>query len=120
MSKQSTNTTPDGVANNQPTVNERLDEIIRRAYHGEVSWIHDQLDGTSFIGESLRGVEKNIIDTKQALTSLIKELVEEAKPHYTSEPNHNFGTTHETGMSEGYNLAIDEFEQNLLKALEEV
>ena len=44
---------------------------------------------------------------KQAITSLIKELVAEAKP----------------GMAKnslGWNEAIDQLEQNLLKALEEV
>lgn len=95
MSKQTTN------------YNERLDEIVRNAYSGEVSWIYDQLDGTSFIGESLEGVEKNIIDTKQAITSLIKELVAEAKPGIAKN-------------SLGWNEAADQFEQNLLKALEEV
>ena len=59
--------------------NERLDEIARDAYRGEIDWIHDQLDGTSFIGESLGVVEKNVVDTKQAITSLIKELVAEAR-----------------------------------------
>lgn len=47
-------------------------------------------------------------DAKQALTSLIKELVAEAKPGYDA--------VRESGRDEG----IDEFGQSLLKALEEV
>ena len=58
--------------------NERLDEIVRNAYSGEVSWIHDQFDDTSVLKEVLGGVEKEILNTKQAHTSLIKELVAEA------------------------------------------
>ena len=94
--------------------NERLDEIARDAYRGEIDWIHDQLDGTSFIGESLGVVEKNVVDTKQALTSLIKELVAEAKPSPDRYVNYN------SDCLEGYNLAIKDFEQNLLKELKEL
>lgn len=50
---------------------------------------------------------------KQALTSLIKELVAEAKPGPDRYVKYN------SDCLEGYNLAIDEFEKNLLKALEE-
>ena len=55
---------------------------------------------------------------KQAFTSLIKELVAEAKP----EEHKNYYTTDpvEGGRRMGYNEAVREFEQNLLKALEEV
>ena len=74
--------------------NQRLDEIL--ADHRE--WMRgirtDRLVGTS--SEA----------TKQAITSLIKELVAEAKPKE---------------MDSFYEKPIvDEFEQNLLKALEEV
>ena len=48
---------------------------------------------------------------KQAITSLIKELVAEAKPA------HVHGTTVGSGQ---FNRGVSEFEQNLLKALEEV
>ena len=93
--------------------NERLDKLVRNAYSGEVSWIHDQLDGTSFVEEALIDVEKNIIDTKQALTSLIKELVAEAKPK-----------TMPSNLSpENYEKCervVNQYHQNLLKALEEV
>lgn len=130
MTNQSTNTAPDNGANNQPTVNERLNEIIRRAYRGEVSWIHDQLQGTSVFEEALRGVDKDILNTKQALISLIKELVAKAKPddflpkghHPDACLNHVRYTSACCGCQKqrARNYAIDEFEQNLLKALEEV
>jgi hypothetical protein len=63
-------------------------------------------------------------EAKQAITSLIKELVAEAKPPYktdtrgaTQNPDNAF---YHTKKAQGYNEAIDQFEQNLLKALEEV
>ena len=55
---------------------------------------------------------------KQALTSLIKELVAEAKPNDFS--NAAMTTDETNWYGAGYNHAIDQFEQNLLKALEEV
>ena len=53
----------------------------------------------------------NFTEAKQAITSLIKELVAEAKPP------HVHGTTVSSGQ---FNRGVSEFEQNLLKALEEV
>jgi len=64
---------------------------------------------------------------KQAITSLIKELVAEAKPE--RQPPMKMGNpTKESSdldkmifaKKKGHNEAIDQFEQNLLKALEEV
>ena len=57
-------------------------------------------------------------EAKQAITSLIKELVAEAKPeeyedYYANDPI-------ERGRKISYDEAVREFEQNLLKALEEV
>ena len=51
---------------------------------------------------------------KQAITSLTKELVAEAKPEPTKYEKYN------SDCLEGFNIATDKFEQNLLKALEEV
>lgn len=51
---------------------------------------------------------------KQAITSLTKELVAEAKPEPTKYEKYN------SDCLEGFNIATDEFEQNILKALEEV
>lgn len=52
---------------------------------------------------------------KQAITSLIKELVEEAKPSY--KPISKYAASI---YNQGFNQAVEEYEQNVLKALEEV
>ena len=76
--------------------NERLDEILQN-----LSWKQHKLGTKGLIPLSRHGY-----DTKQAITSLIKELVAEAKPAV---------------LDSFYEKPIvDEFEQNLLKALEEV
>ena len=77
--------------------NERLDEVLQ----GELVCISN--DPQAYVA----GIE----DTKQAITSLTKELVAEAKPA------HVHGTTVSSGQ---FNRGVSEFEQNLLKALEEV
>jgi hypothetical protein len=74
--------------------NERLDEILDN---------HAQEFKAGHLGK-----------VKQAITSLIKELVAEAKPEPTKYEKYN------SDCLEGFNIATDEFEQNLLKALEEV
>ena len=86
--------------------NERLDKILED--HRE--WMRgirtDRLVGTS----------SEV--TKQAITSLIKELVADAKPskkHVGDEVAENRSYTGERL----FNATIDEFEQNLLKALED-
>ena len=85
--------------------NERLDEILQ----GELVCISN--DPQAYVA----GIE----DTKQALTSLTKELVAEAKPE--KHIHHNaYGKPFEDAQDISYNAAIDQFEQNLLKALEEV
>lgn len=81
--------------------NERLDEILHTA---KVNW------KTSPDEIFDKGVTAY---AKQALTSLIKELVAEAKPEHIDNSVLPYGDTK-------YNMAIDEFEQNLLKELEEV
>lgn len=55
-------------------------------------------------------------DTKQALTSLIKELVAEAQP---KKRNTDVGDAYQRTFCGEYNKGIDQFEQNLLKALED-
>ena len=65
-------------------------------------------------------IDKDI--SKQAITSLTKEMVAEAKPgkYSSGESILNVDGIGEVDGYEGYNQAIDQFEQNLLKALEEV
>ena len=69
-------------------------------------------------------------EAKAAITSLIKELVAEAKPLLKEKTSSTEFTTwdrktkvvktFESETDPGFNKAINEFEQNLLKALEEV
>ena len=63
------------------------------------------------------GTERHISELKQATTSLIKELVAEAKPAIKPQ---FFCQGCDKSEERGHNLAVKEFEQNLLKALEEV
>ena len=81
--------------------NERLDEVLQ----GELVCI--STDPEAYVA----GIE----DTKQAITSLIKELVAEAKPSGWVSPKNT-----DDPEWQGYSSGINEFEQNLLKALEEV
>ena len=52
---------------------------------------------------------------KQSITPLIKELVAEAKPDYMPISKYAAST-----YSQGFNQAVDDFEQNLLKVLERI
>ena len=63
--------------------------------------------------------DNSVEKAKQAITSLIKELVAEAKPEKHIH-HHAYGKPFEDAQDIAYNAAIDQFEQNLLKALEEV
>ena len=83
--------------------NERLDEIAVDL------WAKYGRPGT---------MDEFVQEAKQAITSLTKELVAEAKPHKRLPDDSP--TADEDLVNYGYNEAIDEFEQNLLKALEEV
>ena len=90
--------------------NERLDEVLfkvrttRNVEHNDGQW------STEFV--------YSLDEAKQAITSLIKELVADAKPgnvYKTSD-----GQVPETfeAPAHAYDLAIQDFEQNILKALE--
>ena len=92
--------------------NERLDEALLMLTNAAYA------KGNEAPRQVLSGVPRvTTADTKQALISLIKELVAKAKP----EEHKNYYTTDpvEGGRRMGYNEAVREFEQNLLKALEE-
>jgi hypothetical protein len=89
--------------------NERLDEALLMLTNAAYA------KGNEAPRQILSGVPRvTTADTKQALTSLTKELVAEAKPEPTKYEKYN------SDCLEGFNIAADEFEQNLLKALEEV
>lgn len=89
--------------------NERRDEIIERIRRG----MQRELGSASPHLEA--GYTR--AEAKQALTSLIKELVTEAKPE--SQSWDGLEPVVQIALS-ARRKAIDEFEQNLLKALEEV
>ena len=98
--------------------NERLDEVLFNL---------TDLSYASFITQEEADRVADQLDydraeAKQAITSLIKELVAEAKPgkYSSGESILNVDGIGEVDGYEGYNQAIDQFEQNLLKALEEV
>ena len=84
--------------------NERLEEIAVDL------WVKYGRPGT---------MDEFVSEAKQAITSLYKELVAEAKPE--KHIHHDaYGKPFEDAQDIAYNAAIDQFEQNLLKALEEV
>ena len=87
--------------------NERLDKIFpdeskdtELQHHLRNVW-HDNFSEQEFIDEM-----------EAYITSLIKELVAEAKPLYYVSPD-------KSEYQDGFNTCIRLFEQNLLKALEE-
>ena len=88
--------------------NERLDEVLfkvrttRNVEHNDGQW------STEFV--------YSLDEAKQAITSLIKELVAEAKP---KRHNTYVGDAYQRTFCEEYIKGIDQFEQNILKALEE-
>ena len=96
--------------------NKRLDEVVRGVV--APAWLQQAHDTTDVPAYNL-----HIHEAKQAITSLIKELVAEAKPGKKDQMAQS--TLEDESRCRfyrygGYNFAIDEFEQNLLKELEEV
>jgi len=90
-------------------LNEKIDDILEELHN---SWLEDDYERDDPCG----------LNAKQAITSLIKELVTEAKPKkrppdYYSD---SIDLYPRQCAANSWNKAIDEFEQNLLKALEEV
>ena len=92
--------------------NERLDEALLMLTNAAYA------KGNEAPRQVLSGVPRvTTADTKQAITSLTKELVAEAKPE--SQSWDGLEPVVQIALS-ARRKAIDEFEQNLLKALEEV
>ena len=96
--------------------NERLDEILSKLAIDTT--LADRVASIATTASSVNNAseryEWSLVDAKQAITSLIKELVAEAKPGRA-------GTQiWRENPDDAWDMAIDEFEQNLLKALEEV
>ena len=85
--------------------NERLDEII--------GLLNIRMPQPKTINEAKARVDM-CHEAKQSITSLIKELVTEAKPGRADTQ------IWRENPDDAWDMAIDEFEQNLLKGLEEV
>ena len=100
--------------------NERLDKILSDYAEAMGSYVNF---GSPFNSDedNIAGAEAlyqtSYNEAKQALTSLIKELVAEAKP---KKHNTDVGDAYQRTFCGEYNKGIDQFEQNLLKGLEEV
>lgn len=77
--------------------NERLDEILTKLDQGE------------YLGEG------GVYTARTAITSLIKELVAEAKPESRELGAREFISTN--AMNNGYNNALSEYHKNILKVL---
>lgn len=86
--------------------NERLDEAIKGAV--TPAWLQ-QVHKTT----DVPAYQLHLNETKQAITSLIKELVAEAKPEVKAHP---LGPVTLADCQRG----LDHYEANLLKALEEL
>lgn len=91
--------------------NERLDKALERLAVAGRGW---------GVSESVQieSMSSELDETKQAITSLIKELVAEAKPARAVISDDEMGI--DRARKSAANSAIDHFEQNLLKGLEEV
>lgn len=123
--------------------NERLEEILRdyADEHRNHAYEFDNKEISQY--EYFESIRNDKEKAKQAITPLIKELVAEAKPEkqfdlgqvvYVEDTGgkraigrwvryqQQFQIKNGTGSDymDGYNAAIEQFEQNLLKALEEV
>ena len=90
--------------------NERLDEVLN-----DFGWtcIADGGDGYGLQNE-------DVSEAKQAITSLIKELVAKAEPINEQGEIDIDVPAYNDGYYSGANNALEKFEQNLLKELEEV
>ena len=92
--------------------NERLDEVL-----AELLWC-DKSKAHLVQHYTHRGTNHRAgVNAKQDITSLIKELVAEAKPQ---EHIDVYTYSNAKTYDDIRKIAIDQFEQNLLKALEEV
>lgn len=65
-------------------------------------------------------MDEFVPEAKQAITSLIKELVADAKPDNAYKTSYGLVPKGLEDSATAHDVAIKDFEQNLLKALEEV
>ena len=93
--------------------NERLDEILTKLENAVALNIGSQ-------GMRGEAPKRSHWKAKQAITSLIKELVAEAEPINKQGEIDIDVPAYNDGYYSGANNALEKFKQNLLKALEEV
>ena len=89
--------------------NEKLDEVIKEVV--TPAWLQQVHETTDVPAYQL-----HLNEAKQAITSLIKELVEEAKPGTLVDPD----DPDDLMRWQGYVDGVIDFKRNLLKELEEV
>ena len=91
--------------------NERLDEVLER-YRLHANMAYSEVEDGFHTADEFNDIAlpKVLAEAKQAITSLIKELVAGAKPIETDDDEY----------ADGWNDAIDQYHTNLFKALEEV
>ena len=92
--------------------NERLEEILANLGERHIMVEHRLVH---ILIPEQKGKNIETRRARQAITSLIKELVEEAKPGTWVDPEDT-----DDLEWQGYVKGVSDFEQNLLKALEEV
>ena len=96
--------------------NERLDEILDKVFMAGLGIAAAEDIAPEHHDTAILNTQKHYTSAaKQALTSLMKELVAEAKPETWYDPD----DTDELMRWQGYVDGTTDFENNLLKALEE-
>ena len=95
--------------------NERPDDLT--SFMESINWEFDE-NGYTFEDNYINFRAAEML--RRALTSLIKELVAEAKPYNEQGEIDIDNPAYNDGYYSGAYGAIEKFEQNLLKALEEV
>ena len=98
--------------------NGRLDEILANLVNQIAANEQRLLNGNATREETIDSDSDATMRAKQAITSLIKELVAEAKPARAVISDDEMGI--DRARKSAANSAIDQFEQNLLKVLEEL
>lgn len=100
--------------------NERLDKILMGVWHKGYNRCNQEKNHSDGYDNYSYSMNEN--QAKQAITSLIKELVAEAKPPVIDTPSRIKLYADDEGQmwyDRGQNDTIARFEQNLLKELEE-
>ncbi len=95
--------------------NSKLGEIVKKATSGEESWIHDQLDGTSYVQENLKALEATRTELKQ---SIIQAVLDELPEKITLGDIDkgipaNYGRNDNADTQRGYNKAIDDIRKSI-------